>query len=166
MSEERDGGLPSEERAREICLRALERRMNSRRELERKLYRKGVATEVAARVLDRLVEVDLVDDLAFARAFLASRQRSRPRGARGLAADLAARGVAREVIDRALAELEETEDPVASARRAVAAKLRALAGRPAPERRRKAEQFLLRRGFDFETARKALRESIEDDGEP
>jgi regulatory protein len=162
MIEEPESRLPQEERAREICLRALERRMNSRRELELKLARKGVAADVASRVLDRLAEVGLVDDLAFARAFLASRQRSRPRGARGLAADLAARGVAREIVDRALAELEETEDPVASARRAVAAKLRALAARPADERRRKAEQFLLRRGFDYDTAREALRDMPED----
>ncbi len=145
-----------EARAREIVLAALERRMQSRRELELKLRRKGIADAVAAAVLDRLTEVGLVDDAAFARALVASRQRTRPRGRRGLESDLVAKGVAREVIDRVLDEREEEEDVVAAARRAVAAKLRALAGKPRPEARRKAEQFLLRRGFDYETVRRAL----------
>jgi len=52
---------------------------------------------------------------------------------------------------------------VATARRAVASKLRSLAGRPSEEIRRKAEQFLLRRGFGFDVAREALRDLGEDD---
>ena len=130
--------------------------MHSRRELEQALSRKGVAADIAAAVLDRLAEVGLVDDEAFARAFVASRQRSRPRGRRALEAELFRKGVAREIADRVLADLAEEEDPVEAARRAVAPKLRGLSGRPAEEVRRKAEQFLLRRGFSYSTAREAL----------
>jgi regulatory protein len=154
---------PPEERAREICLAALERRMRSRYELEQILRRKGVRPEVAAPVLDRLTEVGLVDDAAFARAFVASRQRTRPRGPRGLVAELKQRGIDPETIDAVLDDLNADEDPVAAARRAVTPKLRSLAGRPSREVRRKAEQFLLRRGFGFETAREALRDLPGDD---
>jgi regulatory protein len=148
--------LPPPERAREICLAALERRRRTRFELERTLARKGVPAEVAAPVLDRLAEVGLIDDLAYARVYVAERQKSRPRGPRGLASELAAKGIAASIIDRVLAESRETEDPVASARRAVASKLRALRHLPPAEARRKAEQFLLRRGFGYETIREAL----------
>lgn len=154
---------PPEERAREICLSALERRMRSRYELEQILRRKGVRPEVAAPVLDRLTEVGLVDDAAFARAFVASRQRTRPRGPMGLIAELRKRGIDAATIDAVLEDLKANEDPVAAARRAVAPKLRSLAGRPSPEVRRKAEQFLLRRGFGFETAREVLRDLPGDD---
>lgn len=154
---------PSEERIREICLTSLEHRMRSRRELERILRRKGVAPDAAAPVLDRLVEVGLVDDEQFARAFVASRQRTRPRGARGLAVELAQRGISREIAERVLADLAGEEDAVGTARRAVASKLRSLAGRPREEIRRKAEQFLLRRGFSFDVAREALRDLGEGD---
>lgn len=152
-----------EERAREICLTALERRMRSRHELERILARKGVRPEVAASVLDRLTRVGLVDDAAFARAFVASRQRTRPRGRMGLVAELRKRGIDGGTIDAVLDERNASEDPVEAARRAVASKLRSLAGRPPQEIRRKAEQFLLRRGFGFETAREALRDLPADD---
>jgi regulatory protein len=130
--------------------------MRSRFELEQILRRKGVPSEVGDPVLDRLQDVGLVDDEAFARAFVESRQRSRPRGARGLSSELRKRGIAPAVIDRVLGEREETEDTVEAARRAVAAKLRSLAGKPPDLVRRRAEQFLLRRGFDYETIREAL----------
>ncbi len=154
MTADRD--LPPRERAREICLRALERRMQSRRELELKLARKGVEAAVAAEVLDRLAEVGLVDDAAYARALIASRQRTRPRGRRALLAELLGKGVSAGVAEAVLAETVESEDPAEAARRAAAPKLRALSGRPAAEARRKTEQFLLRRGFGYGVIRAVL----------
>jgi regulatory protein len=137
--------------------------MRSRYELEQILRRKGVPPEVGAPILDRLTEAGLVDDMAFARAFVASRQRTRPRGRMGLVAELKKRGIDGDVIDAVLDDWTASEDPVDAARRAVAPKLRSLAGKPAPEVRRKAEQFLLRRGFGFETAREVLRDLPEED---
>jgi regulatory protein len=113
-------------------------------------------------VLDRLAEVGLVDDEAYARVFVAERQRTRPRGPRGLAAELAARGIAAEVIDRVLRDAREAEDPVQAAARAAAPKVRSLRGKPREEIRRKAEQFLLRRGFGYETIREALDGLVDD----
>ena len=149
--------VPSADRVRELCLAALERRMRTRKELALMLSRKRIPPEVSGPVLERLQEVGLVNDEAYARAFVASRQRTKPRGSRGLSAEHYAKGVPRDVIDRVLAEAQESEDPVQAARRAVAPKLRSLAGKPPAEIRRKAEQFLLRRGFSYETARAALR---------
>lgn len=144
------------DRIREICLRALERRRRSRRELEILLQRKRISPETAAPVLDRLTEVGLVDDLAFARQFVTERQRSRPRGERALAVELRGRGIAADIIEEVLAETLEEESPVEAARRAVAGKLRSLSGKPPEETARKAQQFLLRRGFGYETVREAL----------
>ena len=148
--------LPTKERAREICLTAMERRMRSRWELLRILKRKGVQEETADPVLDRLTEAGLVNDEAFARIFVASRQRTRPRGPRGLDADLRRRGISAEVIGRVLEELKETEDPVETARRAVAGNLKSLSQKPPTEARQKAEQFLLRRGFGYDVIREVL----------
>ncbi len=156
MSKTRGSDLPPEERAREICLRALERRMQSRRELELKLRQKGIEAAIASAVLDRLAEVGLIDDEAFARMFVASRQRTRPRGRRALFAELLKKGVAAEIAESVLDETAEAEDPVEAARRAVASRRRAAAGRADAEAKRKAEQFLLRRGFSYEVARQAL----------
>lgn len=147
---------PSEERARELCLAAMERRMRSRYELRAILRRKRIPEEMGEPVLDRLTEVGLINDEEFARLFVTERQRSRPRGRRGLVAELRKRGIDPEIIDLVLDEEDEVEEPVEVARRAVAAKLRALSGKPAAERKRKAEGFLLRRGFNYEVIREAL----------
>jgi len=149
-----------EEFARDYCLRILERRMHSRRELEVKIRRKGIDPEIAAPILDRFTEVGLVDDEAFARAFVASRQRRRPRGRRVLEGELAARGVDREIIARVLDALVEDEDPVEAAERALAPKLRGLASLDREAARRKASGFLLRRGFAYEVVRRVLSEHL------
>jgi regulatory protein len=155
--------LPPEERARQLCLDALERRMRTRKQLAQLLMRKRIGAEVASGVLDRLQDVGLIDDEAYARAFVTARQRARPRGSRALSSELWAKGIPPDIIERVLAETDEAEDPVAAARRALAPKLRQLAGKPPDEVRRKLEQFLLRRGFSYDAARDALRAVSPDD---
>ena len=136
--------------------------MRTRHQLAQLLQRKRIPSEISVAVLDRLQEVGLLNDEAYARAFVASRQRTRPRGNRGLSSELWAKGIAPDVIQRVLVDSEEAEDPVATARRALEPKLRQLAGKPPDERRRKAEQFLLRRGFSYEVTRAVLGETAED----
>ena len=150
--------LPPEERARQICLDALERRMRTRKQLTQLLTRKRIALEVATPVLDRLQEVGLLNDEAYARAFVASRQRTRPRGSRALSSELWAKGISPDVIERVLTDTDQAEEPREAARRAVAPKLRQLAGKPPDEVRHKLEQFLIRRGFSYEIARDVLRD--------
>ena len=150
--------LPPEERARQLCLGALERRMRTRKQLAQLLTRKRISLDIATPVLDRLQEVGLINDEAYARSFVSSRQRTRPRGSRALSSELWAKGISPEVIDRVLTETDQVEEPIEAARRAVAPKLRQLAGKPQDEVRRKIEQFLLRRGFSYETARDVLRD--------
>ncbi len=154
------------EKAREVCLTALERRMRSRRELADRLRTKGIEEAVAESVLDRLESVGLIDDAAYARAFVASRQRTRPRGRRALEVELRGKGITAPIIESVLADLGEAEDPVEAARRALRPKVRGLAGRPPEEARAKAQGFLLRRGFDYGTIRLALDGMFRDDEDP
>ena len=155
--------LPPEERARQLCLDSLERRMRTRKQLAQLLSRKRIQPEIAESVLDRLQEVGLINDEAYARAFVTSRQRIRPRGSRALSSELWVKGIPSEVVDRVLTETDEAEDPKDAARRAILPKLRQLAGKPPEETRHKLEQFLLRRGFSYETARDVLRDLSHDE---
>jgi len=149
------------ERAREACLRFLEHRPHSRFELLTKLRRKGMSDAVSKQVLDRLTRVGLVDDAAFARAWVESRQRRRPQGRRGLAAELAKRGVSREVVEAVLSEQKETEGDLETALRALEPKKTQLRNLSREAAQRRASQFLLRRGFDYGTAREAVERFLE-----
>ena len=155
----------TEERIREYCLRVLERRLHSRRELELKLARKGHRGSEVAAVLDRFTEVGLVNDEAFARAFVSARQSRRPKGARALSMELAARGVARETIKNVLAL--DLDDPYEAAERALRPKLRSLRSLPNEKGWRRGMGFLQRRGFDANVAKTVLERLLKelDEGE-
>lgn len=145
-----------EARAWDGALAFLAPRPRSEREVRTRLQRKGFSTQVIDGVIERLKRVGLLDDRAFARYWVEQRETFRPRGARLLAAELRQRGVAGETITEVL-EASAQHDPVQAACRAAQRKAREL--RQADERTfvQRVGQFLLRRGFDYETARAACR---------
>ncbi len=144
--------------AREIALRQLTVRARTRTELARALARKQVPAEAAEVVIDRLAEVGLIDDEVFARDWLAAgvrRQKSR----RSLLAELAEKGVDREVIDQAAAELDADRD-IAVARAFADRKARSLAGLDRNVAYRRLAGALARRGFSPAVVAQVTREAM------
>lgn len=157
-AEESPGGADlSSEKVRELALKALERRRRTRHELEAMLRRKGVPVAVFGPVLDRLTEVGLIDDLEYARVYLERRAAGRPRGARLLRGELQARGIAADLVDRALAERSAAHDPVEDAVKALTPWLSRGARLDPRERRRRLWEFLARRGFSADVIEEAAR---------
>jgi regulatory protein len=162
---------PDAAAAMEIALRFLGTRPRTRHELILRLRRSSAPEPVIDATLDRLVELGYVDDAAFARWWGEQRDRHAPRGRRMLEAELRQRGVPRDVIEAYRAEHEETERspedeglPSTDAERARDALERHLRGRPVPDdpkALRRIGMFLMRRGFDPDTVRAALRETAD-----
>jgi regulatory protein len=157
---------PGREAAFEIAGRYLATRPRSRWEVERRLRHAGASDEVVAATLARLEQLAFVDDVAFARWWAEQRDRHAPRGRRLLEAELRQHGVPREVILSLRDETEPLESsdetlPATEGERAMTALQAHLRGRPLPSGDPRAMQrlgtFLVRRGFDPETARAALR---------
>ncbi|HEX6348668.1 MAG TPA: regulatory protein RecX [Candidatus Dormibacteraeota bacterium] len=112
--------------------------------------RRGHPEPEVTAALERLRQGGYLDDAAYARALVG--RRSGGRGARAIASELAAKGVDREVVRDALAELSY-EDQLQAAR-ALAGRLR----RAGPMDFERLGARLLRRGFSVEVARAALRD--------
>lgn len=146
--------------AREIALRQLTVRARSRTELARALARKNVPEDTAREVLDRLVEVGLVDDAVFARDWLAAGDR-RQKSRRALLAELSEKGVDRDVIEAAVAELDGDRD-LAVARGLAERKARSLAGLDPQVRYRRLAGALARRGFPSSVVAQVTREVLAD----
>jgi regulatory protein len=150
----------------EIGLRFLGTRPRTSAELERRLLRAGCESQTVEAALARLTELGFVDDEAFARWWSEQRDRHAPRGRRLVEAELRQRGVPREVVEalRESAPNRREEDeglPETEEQRARAALDRHLRGRPMPTETQAVQRigtFLLRRGFDTETVRRAIRE--------
>lgn len=129
-------------------------------ETRRRLVHLGYPNELVERVLGRLIEMDYLDDAAFARAWVESRDRAHPRGETALRRELALKGVARDVVDKLLAERVDgtaAGDPNRTAAEALLERRRSAFQREPDlmRRRQKAYALLARNGFDPETCREA-----------
>ncbi|BBX39078.1 recombination regulator RecX [Mycobacterium simiae] len=139
-----------DEQARALCLRLLTARSRTRAELSGQLAKRGYPGDVSARVLDRLTAVGLVDDRDFAEQWVRSRHSRAGKSKRALAAELHTKGVAKEVIAAALADIDGATERE-RAEELVRAKLRreTLSGDSNDEARitRRLVGLLARRGY-------------------
>ncbi|MDQ3690276.1 MAG: RecX family transcriptional regulator [Chloroflexota bacterium] len=150
-----------------MAVRFLGARPRTRWELERRLRRGGVGESHLEATLLRLAELGYVDDAAFARWWGEQRDRHAPRGRRMIEAELRQHGVGREVIEAYREEHvvperapEDELMPGTEDDRADVALARHLKGRAVPDDQRarhRVAMFLVRRGFDPETVRGAMR---------
>jgi len=159
---------PDLDAAMDIAARFLGTRPRTRWELERRLKRAGANEEDLGRVLDQLSNLGYVDDTAFARWWAEQRDRHGPRGRRMVEAELRQHGVTSDILESLRGEefaepgLDADPLPRSEVERAAAALARHLKGRPLPAEfraRQRIGAFLMRRGFDSETVRDALRKA-------
>lgn len=162
-------GPPDAAKAMEIAVGYLGTRPRTRWETERRLRRAGAVEPVIAETVERLAELGYLDDAAFARWLGEQRDRHAPRGSRMIEAELRQHGVPREVIEAYRGEHaaperrpEDEGVPGSESERAADALARHLRGRPLPSDPKALQRigmFLMRRGFDPETVRAAIREA-------
>ena len=135
-------------------LRLLAQRAHSRAELWRKLARRGYGDDDVEGALARLAELGYLDDSAFAEAYV--RRRSVSLGPLALSAELAARGVRRDLASLAIARLSQASQ-VGAAIHLVHRQV----GRKDPASYKElldtAGAKLLRRGFSRAVAQEACR---------
>jgi regulatory protein len=132
--------------ARTIVLRKLAAQARTRHELAKALASRDVPEDVAEQVLDRMESVGLVDDAAFARDWVESRQQRRHLSKSALRRELQTRGVDRDQIDQAVADVE-SDDELAAAEALAAKKLRTMDGLAREVQYRRLAGALARRGF-------------------
>jgi regulatory protein len=100
--------------ARTICLRLLDSRARTRVELATALHRRNVPIDAATTVLDRFTELGLIDDAALAGSFALARHTERGHAGRLIATQLRRRGVADEVINDAIAQIDPVSEAAAA----------------------------------------------------
>lgn len=147
--------------ARLIVLRRLEHGPRTRAQLEQACARRNVPEWAVRELLDRFTELGLVDDEAFARAWVRSRHVGRGLGRRALRHELLTRGVDRDIVDEAVAEVS-LDDEDAAARALVAARLASMQRLDAVTKRRRLTALLARRGYPPGVAARVVTELLSD----
>ncbi len=154
---------PECEAARERALRMLESKACTAAEIERDLRRREFLPGAVERTIERLAGVGLLDDAALAlRQAEASSGRS---SRRAVMQKLRGRGVSAEALQEAQDGLSD-EAELQAARREVDKRLRGCTD-PDREARGRIVQALARKGFSYDTAKRALADALsgmQDDG--
>ena len=145
--------------AREAALVYLGYGPRTEREVRQKLTGSGYDDDVAEDTVARLRELGYLDDAAYARNYVEARFRNRGYGPGRLRGDLLRRGVAAPLIDAALEDLIEQDDVLDAARRHAEKRWPRLAAEAdARKRRKKLTDYLVRRGFSYDIARRVIDE--------
>lgn len=140
--------------ARDLALRALERRDRTEAELRRLLATKRAEPGAIDQVLAELREGGYVDDAAYAERFAEDQRRLAEWGPDRIARKLASLGVAPELIEAALAAREPADEHEA----ALALLRRRFPQPPSTARdHQRALAMLVRKGYDLELAHDVLR---------
>ncbi|MFF7994833.1 regulatory protein RecX [Kitasatospora xanthocidica] len=157
-----EDSVDPETRARDICLRLLTGAAKSRKQLADALRKREIPDEVADGVLTRLEEVGLIDDAAFAAAWVESRHAVRGLSRRALTQELRTKGVAADLVEQAVAQLDH-DDEEEAARALVERKLRSTRGLERQVRTRRLVGVLARRGYSEGLAFRVVRAVLDEE---
>lgn len=144
-----------EQRTRNILLHQLSRSAKTKQQLRELLLKREIDPAIFEPILDRFEQSQLIDDLAFAKGFVASRLRT-GKSRSQLSRELAKRGVSRDFIEVALADVDR-ESELATASELAAKRLGRLANLDPEIAHRRIVGFLMRRGYSSEVVSQALR---------
>ena len=136
------------------ALRLLSYRQRSEREMGAGRRSRGEPGAVAAWPMERVGQLRLLDNREFAAAWTESRQRNSPSGRRMRLAELAQKGIEREVAQASVAALDEE----AAGLRAGRKRARTLGALEFREFRRRLGGFLARRGFGYDVCEVAIKQ--------
>jgi regulatory protein len=147
--------------AHERALNFLSYRPRSVAEVRRNLVDKGFSEEAIDIVTARLVEARLLGDEAFARYWVDNREAFGPRSARALRFELRKKGVPDADIASAVEEVDEDS----AAYRSAQSVAKRHANADWQTFRKKVGDFLLRRGFQYGTAKDVIKRLWEESGD-
>lgn len=141
----------------ENTYRYLAIRNRSEKEIRDYLTKKKAAAEIIEEIILRLKKQKFLDDEVFARGWVTQRARFRPKGKSALKFELLQKGITKELIEKILGEENEDQpDELTQAKNLIGRRIEKLKGVPRQEIYNKVGSFLARRGFDWDTIKKAI----------
>lgn len=151
-----------------LSLKFLSYRQRSEKEIRDYLMRKKVAEETVDQIIAKLKEQRFLNDEEFARMWIESRNRSKPRSKRLLTLELKQKGISDEIIESQLGQVFDGQagqklggkDDVFLAKKVIMRKVNKYKNLPKQEIYKKLGGMLARRGFDWETIKEAIDETL------
>lgn len=130
-------------------------RLRSEKELCDYLIRKKAPADLIEKIINKLKESKFIDDKEFIKWWVDQRNYFKPKGRFVLKQELLRKGIAKDMIDEFFYNLENNNEG-GLALKALEKKRPVFERLKGKERYQKAINFLLRRGFSFDSAKKAF----------
>lgn len=138
-----------------LSLRYLQIRQRSEKEVREYLKKKQATPEVIEKIIAKLHDYNFLNDALFAKLWVESRSRAKPRSKWLLQRELSQKGIAKEIIEHTLIEESGATD-LALAKQAIERRIVRFRDLPRQEVYQKVGGFLARRGFSWETSKRAI----------
>lgn len=107
-------------------------------------------------IIEQLKEQGLINDERFAREWVEARRRSKQKGVKALRLELWQKGVNKEIIEQVVSRQLSAVSEEQIAEKALEKKVSHWKNLEPMEFRKKATDFLMRKGFEYETVKKAI----------
>jgi regulatory protein len=148
--------------ALESALASLSRRPLAEAELRRKLLEKGFLEAEVNEAVIRCREYGYVNDSELVKRYAFALAREKKLGAWAVARKLETRGFSKDLVERAVTELESSQDvPSEQERAALLASKKFRGAEKRPENREKLVRFLRSKGFDWDVIRSVFNTSLD-----
>lgn len=148
------------QRCLNAAMRYLGYRPRSENEVRQRLKKHGFEDDFTEKAITRLKEQGLVDDVAFARFWKDNRESFSPRSRRLMKMELRSKGLAVDVIEPVINEIDEGD----SAYRAAQGKARRLPREDYQVFRRRLGSYLGRRGFGYDIIKETVERVWKENG--
>lgn len=145
-------------RARSNAYALLRQRPRSEFEIRQRLKLKGYEADVIEEVIAGLRRSGEIDDARFAKMWIDSRMYTNPAGDVVLRHELKDKGVSAEIIDAALEAKSKSYDEYEVALNIARERFERLKKLDRPKAAKRLYDFLIRRGFKYETVRRIIEE--------
>ena len=139
------------------AIRLLAATPKTRRALTQKLLQKGYPEPVVEETLDHLERQHVLDDKAYALNLLNRFRFFQPSGRQKMIFEMKRRGIPAKIQEEVLSQVHREEE-IETARQVGRERWERFANTPAPKRKKRVYDFLIRRGFDFQVCRDLVEE--------
>lgn len=124
---------------------------------ELKIKEKEQVSQLAVDVLvENLKKKGMVDDLEFAKAWVEARRKSKQKGIRSIKAELFQKGIDKEIIEEVISGQVTGYSEEELAKQALGKKMKYWKNLASQEFKRKAYEFLTRKGFEYEVVKEVV----------
>ncbi len=148
--------LDQSAKAYDKALRFLGYRVRSEKEIRDKLLDAEFHPKIIENTIYRLKKAGQIDDENFARTWIEDRCAVKPEGHYLITRELRQKGISFEIIDKILKKMLPEDKEIQLAKKVIQKKNKLYKNLPEKQRMKKLTDFLIRRGFSWDIAKKTI----------